>query len=268
MNSDKKAVLLILLFFAAAALQFENVSKLDEAEANVAELMESYGRLENDIALTKERVAELDMELKNAAQELEQKGRLLSEAEKTIAALNQSLQESSLVKRQWIYTFGVVDDRGVAIPLYIEMKSGDGGLLLDMRGVLLDASVQTSLKTAFYVAGRVAGADLSKKNYVFHIINPLDEMIVLSGESAGAAATVGLIALVTGKEINHEVVITGVIERDGTIGNVSQIEPKAKAAKNVNATILLVPKGRAVKVEGIEILEVSNITEVVEYILD
>lgn len=264
MNSDKKAVLLILLFFAAAALQFENVSKLDEAEANVAELMESYGRLENDIALTKERVAELDMELKNAAQELEQKGRLLSEAEKTIAALNQSLQ----VKRQWIYTFGVVDDRGVAIPLYIEMKSGDGGLLLDMRGVLLDASVQTSLKTAFYVAGRVAGADLSKKNYVFHIINPLDEMIVLSGESAGAAATVGLIALVTGKEINHEVVITGVIERDGTIGNVSQIEPKAKAAKNVNATILLVPKGRAVKVEGIEILEVSNITEVVEYILD
>lgn len=264
MNSDKKAVLLILLFFAAATLQFENVSKLDEAEANVAELMESYGRLENDIALTKERVAELDMELKNAAQELEQKGRLLSEAEKTIAALNQSLQ----VKRQWIYTFGVVDDRGVAIPLYIEMKSGDGGLLLDMRGVLLDASVQTSLKTAFYVAGRVAGADLSKKNYVFHIINPLDEMIVLSGESAGAAATVGLIALVTGKEINHEVVITGVIERDGTIGNVSQIEPKAKAAKNVNATILLVPKGRAVKVEGIEILEVSNITEVVEYILD
>ncbi len=267
MNSDKKAALfrvLLLLFFAAAALQFENVSKLDEAEANVAELMESYGRLENDIALTKERVAELDMELKNAAQELERKGRLLSEAEKTIAALNQSLQ----VKRQWIYTFGVVDERGVAIPLYIEMKSGDGGLLIDMRGVLLDASVQTSLKTAFYVAGRVAGADLSKKNYVFRIINPLDEMIVLSGESAGAAATVGLIALVTGKEINHEVVITGVIERDGTIGNVSQIEPKAKAAKNVNATILLVPKGRAVKVEGIEILEVSDITEVVEYILD
>ena len=92
--------------------------------------------------------------------------------------------------------------------------------------------------------------------------------------------------------------ITGTINSDGTIGPVGEVVAKAKAAKDVGATIFLVPEGQAIqtyyipeekcqqfgtvtyctteykpkkidasKDTGIAVEEVSNIDEALKYFL-
>lgn len=258
-----KAVLALLIFSLLLFQYSENISlsrKSGDLEEEVAWLRESYEKLESDAAFARDRVAELSRDLENAEEELEQKDNLLGEAEEIIARLNYS---STLE----IYTLGVRDEEGVPIPLRIEMKSGEGRLLIDTEGVLLESSVQSAAKTAFQVAQNISGADLSRKDIIFRIVNSFNETLVLSGESAGAAMTVGLAALVTGRQVKQGVVITGEINEDGSLGKVSQIEPKAEAAKRANATTLIVPSGQAVRIEGISVVEVSDIHEAMRYIL-
>lgn len=244
-----KAVLALLIFSVLVSQYFENISlskKLGDLEGEVAGLRESYEKLESDAAFARDRVAELSRNLKNAGE--------------IIAKLNYS---STLE----IYTLGVRDEEGVPIPLRIEMKTGEGRVLIDTEGVLLEPSVQSAVKTAFQVAQNISGADLRKKDIIFRIVNSFNETLVLSGESAGAAMTVGLVALVTGRQVKQGVVITGEINEDGSLGKVSQIEPKAEAAKRANATTFLVPQGQAVRIEGISVVEVSDIHEAMRYIL-
>ncbi len=250
--------LVLFIIFSVVVLQyFENVSiskKLNVAEANIAEL-------ESEVASTKERAAELDRNLKTAVEELEHKSESLSEAERIISRLSYSSARE-------VYTLGVRDKEGIPILLQIQMKSGEGRVLIDTEGVLLEPNVQSTVKTAFQVAQNISGADLRKKDIIFRIVNSFNETLVLSGESAGAAMTVGLVALVTGRQVKQGVVITGEINEDGSLGKVSQIEPKAEAAKRANATTFLVPQGQAVRIEGISVVEVSDIHEAMRYILD
>jgi PDZ domain-containing protein len=64
------------------------------------------------------------------------------------------------------------------------------------------------------------------------------------GPSAGAAMTVGFIALFKGEHLQRGVAITGTIESGGSIGSVGMIPDKVRAAAREGYRTVLIPAGQ------------------------
>lgn len=64
------------------------------------------------------------------------------------------------------------------------------------------------------------------------------------GSTAEAALAIGFLALLKGDALNKEITITGTLENDGTIGQVTQVAEKTKAAARAGYRMLLVPRGQ------------------------
>ncbi len=64
------------------------------------------------------------------------------------------------------------------------------------------------------------------------------------GSTAEAALAIGFLALLKGDPLIQEITITGTLEADGTIGQVTQVAEKTTAAARAGYRILLVPRGQ------------------------
>jgi len=182
---------------------------------------------------------------------------------------------------------------GVVTRLKVEVKPGEGRTLVNIDQLLFWVDTQNSIRLAKRVAENITGFDLSNVD-LFYAIETNASLI--EGPSAGAAITIATIAAIENRTINESVMITGTINPDGSIGQVGEIVAKAKAAKDVGATLFLVPKGQSVQIYympqeeckkigfmtycrieykqqridvskevGIEIREVANIEEALKY---
>ncbi len=127
---------------------------------------------------------------------------------------------------------------GVATTLLVQVEKGSGKMLVNIDKLLFWTDTQTSIRTASEVAQKVTGKDLSKYDIIYTI---KADAMVIEGPSAGAALTVATIAALEGWEPKSDVMITGTINPDGTIGRVGGILQKAEAAKSTGARIFLVP---------------------------
>ncbi len=130
------------------------------------------------------------------------------------------------------------EGNGVTTTLVVEAVPGTGRTLVDIDNILFWADTQHSIRMARLVAGNITGKNLSHYDLVYSIHAPAS---IIGGPSAGAAITIATIAALEGKKPRDDVMITGTINHDGTIGPVSAILEKAEAAKQANATIFLVP---------------------------
>lgn len=184
---------------------------------------------------------------------------------------------------------------GVATKLEVQVVPGNGKALVNIDKLLFWVDTQNSMRTARNVAESVMGINLSKTDIVYTITA---DASVVEGPSAGAALTVATIAALQGKEVAKEVMMTGTINPDGTIGPIGGALEKAKAAKAIGADLFLVPEGQSVEISfeqtrscerigfadyctietiphttniteaaGISVIEVSNITEALDYFL-
>lgn len=120
----------------------------------------------------------------------------------------------------------------------------------------------------------------------FKISGETDEEVNISrvdGPSAGAAAAIATIAALRNENIRKDVVITGTISPDGSIGLVGGVKEKAEAAEAADMELFLVPEGPTVYVDNewkpvsylesyaadqgwdMEIKEVSNLEEATKY---
>lgn len=191
-----------------------------------------------------------------------------------------------------------VDAKGNGIPttLMVELKEGDGKTLVSIESLLFWADTQQSIRMARTVAENITGIGLGDNDLIYSVDAGAS---LIGGPSAGAALTIATIAVLEGKELNDDVMITGSVNHDGTIGPVSEILPKAKACKEAGATLFLVPmlQSREVIYEaeehcetfgeeefcidetiplkiniteesGIELREVLNIQEAMQYFFD
>ncbi len=68
---------------------------------------------------------------------------------------------------------------------------------------------------------------------------------LIGGESAGAATAILTIAAIQDKPLKSNTLITGTIEPDGSVGEVSGILEKAQVAADSNYSFFLVPNGQA-----------------------
>ena len=124
-------------------------------------------------------------------------------------------------------------------------EQGEGLVLLDTK-VPTGISFQESARTAADVAEKYFDADLSDKDVVFSITVDTDDedLQTVDGHSAGAAMAVLLVSELEGLPIRNNVVITGSVLPDASIGAVGGISEKAEAAGKHGAQIFLVPVGQ------------------------
>ena len=149
--------------------------------------------------------------------------------------------KESLINSTYVTTYlPAVDEEGNGIItlLVVEGIPGSGRTMVDIDNLLFWADTQHSIRIAKNVAVDISGVDADKYDLVYNIYANAS---IIGGESAGAAITIATIAILQNKTLSQEVIITGTINHDGTIGPVTSILPKAKAAKEAGANIFLVP---------------------------
>ncbi len=133
-----------------------------------------------------------------------------------------------------------IDDagNGVATLLKVEAINGTGRTLTDIENLLFWADTQQSMRMARSVANKISKVNLANIDLIYSVEANAS---IVGGESAGAALAIATIAAIEGKQINPNVMITGTINHDGSIGPVSGILEKAKASEQAGAEIFLVP---------------------------
>ncbi|MBI2084071.1 MAG: hypothetical protein HYT70_00430 [Candidatus Aenigmarchaeota archaeon] len=133
------------------------------------------------------------------------------------------------------------EGNGVIATLKVQAIPGEGRILTNVDNILFWVDTQYSIRIAEMVAENLTNKDLSDIDLIYTIDTNAS---LIEGQSAGAAITIATVAVIENKTIPNDVMITGTINLDSTIGPVGSILAKAKASKDVGATTFLVPKGQ------------------------
>ena len=149
------------------------------------------------------------------------------------------------------------DGGGVISELNVELEKGSGRILVDTH-TLVGFDFQYAERTAVKVAAEIAnialdddGIGLKGVDVLFLVSVSTDQTIeiqAIDGPSAGAATTVLTLAAIENRRVKNNVIITGTVQADHTIGLIGGVYAKAKAAHDNGATLFLVPKGQYVEV--------------------
>ncbi|MCK5023270.1 MAG: hypothetical protein KAS04_03795 [Candidatus Aenigmarchaeota archaeon] len=130
------------------------------------------------------------------------------------------------------------EENGITTVLTVQVIPGNGRILANIDKLLFWTDTQNSIRTSSKVASDITGIDTSKYDIIYTIETNATSV---EGPSAGAALAIATIAALTDKKLDPKIMISGAVNHDGTIGPVSQILPKAIAAKDIGGKILLVP---------------------------
>lgn len=141
------------------------------------------------------------------------------------------------------------DNVGILMPLKIEVKPGDGKVLVNIDNLVFITDTQQSIQQAVQVVGEITNENLGGYDIIYSVKTNAE---VVGGPSAGAALTIGTIAALYNKEVKNDVVITGAIGENGNILEVGGVLEKAQAAKDSGMKTFLVPEGEAVVIEPVE----------------
>ncbi len=128
--------------------------------------------------------------------------------------------------------------KGVASRLRVIAMPGKGRILTDINSVLFFTDTQSSIRISKKVAENATGMDLRSYDIIYIMETNAS---FIEGPSAGAALTIATIAALQDREVRQDVMITGSMNEDGTIGLAGGIEEKAKAAKAAGARLFVVP---------------------------
>lgn len=136
---------------------------------------------------------------------------------------------------------------GVTMQMEATVRDGSGGVFVDTRP-LTQVDMQGSARLAASTAAALSGADPREHDFFITIRS---DTTAVGGPSAGAAMTTAFTALLLDLPLRDDVVMTGMINPDGSIGPVGGILQKAEAAHDAGADLFLIPQGQGV-VEQVE----------------
>lgn len=262
-NRSLKYIILFLsvLLVASSLYLYGQIKLQDETISTLSVISENQ---KQTIALLEQNISRLEQNLSVTEKSLKNETQTKKSLEKEIINLT--------VVAKSDYSVMAVDEnnKGHLIPLEIIIKSGKGNLFLNVANVLFDETLQSSAQTAILVAREVSRKSLFDKDVLINIEAPVQaQKISISGGSAGAAMTLTAMAAMQDKTIRNDVLITGTIREDHTIGRVGAPRAKALAAKENGAVMFLVPAGQKSEVGdvGIEVKEVATIEDAASYSL-
>lgn len=159
------------------------------------------------------------------------------------------------------------DGSGTVIPVGVKLSQGSGLVSVNIKNVDLLSQAQESIRTASLVAQAETGTSLSSKDIDISFTNNGPDVVTMDGPSAGAVITTLLVAAIENKTINGNILMTGTINPDGSIGQVGGVASKAVAVKDFGASVFLVPAGEKVGVEGLNVTEVASINDALGMVL-
>ncbi len=132
--------------------------------------------------------------------------------------------------------------RGVLAKAYVEIRPGSGHVFVDtfpLTEIDTQASARLSRDVAFQLAKK------NPSNYdVFYTIR--SESPIIGGPSAGGALTVATLSALFCLNVSSDVIMTGTINPDGSIGPVGGIFEKAGVSAEHGAKYFLIPKGQSI----------------------
>ena len=142
------------------------------------------------------------------------------------------------------------EEIGVLTNLTVWVTDGTGHVFVDTKP-FAQVDMQGSARLSSMVACDITGTDPEAHDffYVIHADSP-----VIGGPSAGAAMTVATVAAIENWTVDPGVVMTGMINPDGSIGAVGGIPAKLNVSVRHGAHTFLIPPGQ------------GNITEIVQVI--
>jgi len=148
---------------------------------------------------------------------------------------------------------------GVVTEFVITVAPGHGHVYIE-TWPLAQVDMQASARLAAQVAGRVLGVNMSHYDVFIQV---RANTSIIGGPSAGGTMTVGIIAALEGWKINPNVMMTGMINPDGSIGPVGGILEKASAAHEAGAKIFLIPEGQRIQyVQETQKKEIGGVIEI------
>ncbi len=167
--------------------------------------------------------------------------------------------------------------RGITSSLSVTVEPGSGHIYME-TWPLSEVDMQASARLSVQTAAQTLDINSGEYNYYISVSS---NSPMIGGPSAGAAMTVGIIAAIENITINKDVMMTGMINPDGSIGPVGGIIHKVNASKRYGVSKFLVPEGQAEYTDfrteetinvrdhadpwGIEVVEVSDIYDVVKH---
>ena len=160
---------------------------------------------------------------------------------------------------------------GILADLSLETQPGSGRVFLDTFP-LTKIATQVSLRLAQQVACTELDKECGSTDF-FYTIRASPGIV--GGPSAGSSAAVLAAALISERELNESVAMTGTINSGGLIGPVGGTKNKLEAASKGGITKVLIPAGTSVYTDGnestdliafgatlgVEIIEVATLDE-------
>ena len=145
-------------------------------------------------------------------------------------------------------------------------NNGSGRVFVDTLP-LTQIDMQGSARLAVKVASALVMSDkrcnISPSEYDYFFVVRTDSPII-GGPSAGAIMTSAVISLLENWTIDKNVVMTGMINPDGSIGPIGGIIQKIDAAASVGAKRFLIPKGQGTYTETItEVISDNGWTQII-----
>jgi len=260
-NRSLKYIILFLsvLLVASSLYSYGQIKIQDETISTLSAISENQ---KQTIALLEQNISRLEQNLSITQRTLKNETQTRQGLEKDIINL------TAVAKSDYAVMAVDENDKGHLIPLEVIIKDGKGNLFLNVANVLVDETLQSSAQTAELVAREVSRKNMFDKDVFINIEASVQEQkISISGGSAGAAITLAMMAAMQNKTIRNDVLITGTINEDHTIGRIGAPRAKALAAKENGAVMFLVPEGQKSEVGGvgIEVKEVATIEEAASY---
>ncbi len=248
-------IILAVLLIGSAFQLYTNLQKINLQNQAIKSLTAETNAQKETISGLEINLSTTEAQLKNETQKTQQ--------------LEDKITSLTLVSKSDYDVLAVdINDVGHVIPLEVILRNGTGELLLNVANVLLDPTIQSSAQTAVHVARDVTKENLADKDVVINIQSPVEQLII-SGGSGGSAMTLATIAAIQGKTPRKDVLITGTINDDHTIGQIGSPRSKGLAARDAGAVMFLVPVGQSADVGdiGIEVREVGTIEDAMKYVL-
>ena len=263
-NSSLKIaiVILLILLLGSSLYLFSSIEEIKLKDNSIATLT-------RESQVNEQKILQLESNITNLRGNLSRTEELLKNETQTRQKLEEDIINFTMVTRSDYWVIGVDDNEiGHVIQLEVIIKEGKSNLFLNVANVLVDESMQSSAQTAIRVAREVTRTSLTDKDVLINIKSPAQEgRLTISGGSAGGAIAIAAIAAIKGKPPLEDVLMTGTINTDHSIGKIGAPRAKGIAARENGAKLFLVPQGQIGEVGdiGIEVKEVRTIEEAVKY---
>ena len=232
------------------------VAELEEQNAMLAEQVrienQSAQNSADQLALCRERSRELEAALHGSGLPAAVASTLLA------PAIVQHVETDDMGP----FSSSSIVEEGAMVTCSVEIVPGRGRVLVQTTP-LMGVVFQDAANTAISAAQKRTGADLSDRDVIFSI-RAESEVPGIDGPSAGGLLTVLAVSAIEGWIPDARVTMTGTIDPEGRIGEVSGVVEKSRAAKASGERLILLPLENARTVMYVEVRRQYYGFEVIE----